>query len=83
MREDELINIRGPEQIKVLVLLDALSDGVSGQFLEHEVDVDETVGTAIDQHNWGFDVACWLEGGVSGEDVDRRGGGILTNLATL
>ena len=42
----------------MLVVGHANNTRVPRQFLEHDVDVDQTVAAAVDHHNRRFDVAC-------------------------
>lgn len=57
VREDERVDVARPQEVEVFVVRDLGRDGVGREFLQHDGDVDERVGAAVDENDWRFDVA--------------------------
>lgn len=51
MWKDEFLDLAAPEHVEMFVVRDFSGDGVSGELFEHDVDVDQGVGAAVDQCN--------------------------------
>lgn len=57
MWEDEGVDVAGPEEIEMFVVRDLGGDCVAGELFQHDGDVDEGVGAAVDENDRRFDVA--------------------------
>ena len=62
VREDEGVDVAGPQEVEVLEVGDFGGDGVRRELLEHDVDVNEGVGAAVNEDDGGLDVAGWEAG---------------------
>lgn len=51
------IHILSPQKVEVLICRDRLGDCTTWQALKHDVDIDETVTTAVQEHDWCLDVS--------------------------
>jgi len=57
VREHELVDRAGPQEVEVLVVRDLLGLRVARQLLQHHVDVDQAVRAAVHEHDGRLDVA--------------------------
>lgn len=62
MRYDQLVHILSPQEVKMLVMRDLFSHGMSGKLLKHDFDVDQAVTSTIYQDDRSLDVASRVLG---------------------
>lgn len=62
VREDERVNVPGPEEVEMLEMRDLCRDGVGWKLLEHHADIDQRIATAVDKDNWCLNIPRWETG---------------------
>lgn len=56
MRDNQFVYVFGPQKVEMLVVRNLLGDCMSGQFLEHDLDIHQAVASTINKNDGCLDV---------------------------
>ena len=87
MAKDLAIHIRCPQEVEVLISRNGFGNGIAGQTLQHNFDVDEAVAVTIQEDDGSLDVASWvfdrLVETLAGDDAERSVDFVVVELEAL
>lgn len=82
VREYQRVNITCPKEIEMFVVRDLVGNGLRGELLEHDLDIDQRIAPTVHENDGRLDIPSWVPSHL-GIPIGRAQGKVLLDVVVV